>query len=120
MPVNADIRKLSVGMVIIIAMITVLLPLCMAISCDMGMTGMSGMTGSSVLGFNADCVDVMTGGAQAAIAPGSQQSIILTLVAALAVMFVLAFPPAAMRSIRVVAEDPPAPPDDPRGVRLII
>lgn len=120
MPATADIRKFSLGMVVIIAMITVLLPLCMAVACDMGTSGMSGMTGSSVLGFNAECVSAITGGAQAAIAPGSQQSLILTLVAALAVMFVLAIPPVTMRSILAVAEDPPAPPEDPRGVRLII
>ena len=117
MPANADIRKLSVGMVIIMAMIAVLLPLCMALSCGMGM---GQVMGSSTLGLSADCFTTITGGAQAAITPGNQQSLILTLVAALAVALVVVFPPLTMRPLRAVAEVPPDPPDDPRGVRLII
>jgi len=116
-PANADIRKFSVGMLIIIAMIAVLLPLCMAISCDMGM---GEVMGSSTLGLSAECITTVTGGAQAAITPGNQQSLILTLVAALAVALVIAFPPLTMTPLRALAEVPPDPPDDPRGVRLII
>ena len=62
----------------------------------------------------------MTSAAQAAIAPGNLQSLILLLVAAFGVAFVFAAPSLAMRLVRVVAEEPPPPPEDPRGVRLII
>ena len=110
-------RKLSMGVVIIIAMVAVLLPACMAVGC--GMNTMS-MTGSSVLGFNSGCTATMTSVVQVATAPGSPQSLILLLVAAFGAASVLASPLLATRLVRIVAEEPPPPPEDPRGVRLII
>ena len=117
MPTSANMHKLSLGLVIIIAMVAALLPACMAIACGTQMTGMPGSTG---LGFTSQCAGTMTSGALAAISPGSPQTFILTLVAALGVVLVLVSPPLAMRPLRAVAEDPPPPPEDPRGVRLII
>ena len=117
MPTKANMHKLSLGVVIIIAMVAVLLPVCMSVGCDMGATGMGD---SSMLGFNAICIDMSTGLAPAATAPGSPQTLILTLVAALGMVLVLFSPPLTMRPVRAVAEDPPPPPEDPRGVRLII
>jgi hypothetical protein len=105
------------GVVIIIAMVAVLLPMCMAFGC--GMSPMA-MMGSSTLGFSSDCGNTMTSVAQAATAPGSPQSLIMLLVAAFGLAFVLASPPLSARLVRVVAEEPPPPPEDPRGVRLII
>lgn len=117
MPAAANMRKLSMGAVIIIAMVAVLLPLCMVVECGMSA---SEMARASALGLGETCVKAVTGGAQAAIAPGSPQSLILTLVAALGMALVFAFPPLTMRPLRAMAKDPPAPPEDPRGVRLII
>ena len=117
MPTAAYKHKLSIGVVTIIAMVAVLLPACMAVGCGMGA---SGMAGSTMLGFNAACAKTMTSVAQAAIAPGSPQTLLLTLFAALAMVLVLFAPPLTMRPVRAVAEDPPPPPENPRGVRLII
>jgi ABC-type spermidine/putrescine transport system permease subunit II len=105
------------AMVIIIAMVAVLLPLCMMVGCDMSA---SQMLGSSTLGFSNACVSTMTSNAQAAIAPGNLQSLILTLVAALGAVFILTTPQFTMRLVRVVAEDPPPPPEDPRGARFLV
>lgn len=117
MPAQANMRRLSMGTVIAIAMITVLLPMCMALDCGMGS---GGMHHSSMLGFSSECASAMTVVAQAAVTPGSPQSLIMLLVAAFAGALVLTSPPLAMRLVRVVAEEPPPPPEDPRGVRLII
>jgi hypothetical protein len=117
-PATANIRRVSTGVVIIISMVAVLLPLCMAVGCGMSPIDMMGH--SSTLGFSSDCTAAMSSAAQAAVAPGSPQSLILLLVAAFGLAFVLAAPSPAVRLVRVVAEDPPAPPEDPRGVRLII
>ena len=117
MPAQANMRRLSMGAVIVIAMITVLLPLCMALDCGMGS---GGMHHSSMLGFSSDCASAMTVVAQAAVAPGSPQSLILLLVAAFGGALAFAAPPLTTRLVRVAAEDPPPPPEDPRGVRLII
>ena len=117
MPTSAFKRKLSIGVVTIFTMVAVLLPACMAVGCG---TGAFGMAGSTMLGFNAACSQTMASVAQAAIVPGSPQTLLLTLVAALAMVRVLFAPPLTMRPVRAVAEDPPPPPEDPRGVRLII
>jgi ABC-type spermidine/putrescine transport system permease subunit II len=105
------------AMVIIFAMVSVLLPLCMMVGCGMST---SEMLGSSMLGFSSQCATTMTSTAEAAIAPANLQSLILTLVAALGVVFVLAAPQQSTRLIRVLAEDPPAPPEDPLGARFIV
>jgi ABC-type spermidine/putrescine transport system permease subunit II len=104
-------------MVIIIAMVAVLLPLCMMVGCGMSTTQ---MLGSSMLGFSSACATTMTSNAEAAIAPANLQSLILTLVAALGAVFVFATPRHSTRLIRVLAEDPPAPPEDPLGARFIV
>lgn len=117
MPAHANMRKLSMGPVIAIAMVAVLLPLCMAVDCGMGA---GGMHHSSMLGFASDCSSPMALAAPAAIAPGSPQSLILLLVAAFGGALALTSPPLAVRFVRAAAVDPPPPPEDPRGVRLII
>ena len=117
MPATANIRKVSLVMVIIIGMVAVLLPLCMMAECGMSASEMLTAPG---FGFSKACVTNMTSSAQAAIEAGTQQSLILTLVAALGVALVVMFPPLTMRPLRAVAEDPPTPPADPRGARLII
>jgi hypothetical protein len=115
---TADIRKVSLIMTIIIAMIAVLLPVCMVVQCGMGADQMA--MGSHGLSFGGACVGTMTSGAQAAIAPGSPLSLILLLVAAFGGALVLTAPPLVVRPVRAMAEDPPPPPEDPRGERLII
>ena len=117
MPATANIHKVSLTMVIIIGMVAVLLPLCMMAVCGMSASEMLAAPG---FGFSKTCVTSTTSGVQAAIEAGTQQSLILTLVAALGVALVGMFPPLTMRPLRAVAEDPPAPPADPRGARLIV
>lgn len=117
MPTIPTTRRFSIATVIIFAMITVLLPLCMMVGC--GMT-LGEMTHASAFGLSSACVNTMASGAQAAIESGSPLSLILLLVAVFGGMLVFAAPPLAMRTLRTDAEDPPAPPLDPRGVRLIV
>lgn len=117
MPTTANIRRVSLSMAIVIAMITVLLPLCMMVECGMSAGEMVSTPG---LGFSSQCKTTMTSVAQAAVDPGNPFSLIVLLFAAFAGALALTTPPLSMRLVRTVAEDPPAPPEDPRGVRLII
>jgi len=116
-PATANIRRVSLSMAIIIAMITVLLPLCMMVECGMSASEMVGAPG---LGFSKQCVNTMTSVAQAATEPGNPVSLLVLLFVAFGGALVFAGPQLALRPLRMVAEDPPAAPDDPRGVRLII
>ncbi len=117
MPTVANTRRFSAATVIIFAMITVLLPLCMMVGC--GMT-FGEMASAPALGLSSACLNTMVDGPLAAINPGSPMSFILLLVAVLGVVFVLAAPGLALRPLCAAAESPPAPPLDPRGVRLIV
>ena len=113
-----DMRKISMTMVIIFAMVAVLLPLCVMLGCGMDLSHMMGShTGFS---FSDACTSAAGSVAQAAIAPGNLQTLIMTLVVALGLVFALALPQPSMRLVRVVAEEPPPPPEDPLGARFIV
>lgn len=119
MPARIDIRRVSLTMAVVVAMLAIALPLCQAIICDMSMGSMS----SSHMGtiFSGACdLGVMTSTTPAGVVPPGAQSLLLSLAMLIVMALVTVFPPRQLRLIRVVAEDPPAPPEDPRGVRLII
>jgi hypothetical protein len=119
MPARMDIRRVSLTMAIVVAMISIALPLCQAIVCDMGMGSMS--SSHMGTGFSGACdLGVMTSTAPAGVVPPGSQSLLLSLAMFVVMALVTVFPPRQLRLIRAVAEDPPAPPEDPRGVRLII
>ena len=119
MPARIDIRRVSLIMAIVVAMISIALPLCQAIVCDMGMGSMS--SSHMGTGFSGACdLGVMTTTAPAGVVPPGSQSLLLSLAMLIVMALVTVFPPRQLSLIRVVAEDPPAPPEDPRGVRLII
>lgn len=113
-----DMRKVSIAMVIIFSMVAVLLPLCVMLGCGMNMSHMLGShTG---FGFTDACTSAAGSVAQVAIAPGNLQTLIMTLVVALGLVFALALPQQSTRLVRVVAEEPPPPPEDPLGARFIV
>ena len=113
-----DMRKVSIAMVIILAMVAVLLPLCVMIGCGMDTGHMMGShTG---FGFTDACTNAAGDAAQAAIAPGNLQTLIMTLVVALGLVFSLALPQPSAHLVRIVAEEPPPPPEDPLGARFIV
>lgn len=119
MPARIDIRRVSLTMAIVVAMISIALPLCQAIVCDMGMGSMS--SSHMGTGFSNACdLGTMTSTTPAGVVPPGSQSLLLSLAMFVVMALVTVFPPRQLRLIRVVAEDPPAPPEDPRGVRLII
>lgn len=118
MPDRVNIRRLSVTMIIIMAMIAVALPLCQMIDCNMLMGTMSHHMGAS-LSRACDFASSTTAGPIGVVPPGSE-SLLLSLAALLGVAFVVLHPPREVRLVRVIAEDPPPPPEDPRGARLII
>jgi len=115
-PIN--IRKVSIVTVTIFALVAVLLPLCAMLECGMSPVEMG--SHHIGLGFSSTCVTTTTSVAQAAIAPGNLQTLIMTLVVALGLAFALALPDQSTGLVRVLAEEPPPPPEDPRGARFIV
>lgn len=113
-----DIHRVSLTMVIIIAMITVALPLCQMFVCDMP-AGMMSHHGGLTLGSDCD-LGTLSSTSTSGIVPPGAQSIFFLLAALLGVAITMLFPTRQVSLVRVVAEEPPAPPEDPRGERLII
>jgi len=119
MPARIDIRRVSLTMAIVVAMIAIALPLCQALACDMGMGSMA--SPFSGAGFSETCdLGAMTTTAPVSVVPPGAQSLLFSFAMLIVMAFVTVFPPRQQRLVRAVAEDPPAPPEDPRGVRLII
>lgn len=118
-PTRIDIRKVSLTMAVVVAMIAIALPLCQALACDMGMGSMSSSFDGT--GFSSACdLGTMITTAPAGVVPPGAQSLLFSLAMLVVMALVTVFPPRQLRLVRAVAEDPPAPPEDPRGVRLII
>lgn len=115
---TGDIRKVSMIMVVAIAMVAVLLPMCAMLQCQM--TPLEMLHSHMGLGFSSRCATTMDSAAQAAVAPGSLQTIILMLFAVMGFVYALALPSRSVRFVRVSAEEPPPPPEDPLGTRLTI
>lgn len=113
-----DIQRVSLTMVIIIAMIMVALPLCQMLVCDMS-SGMAMHHGGLMLG--SDCTMGTTSSpSTSGIVPSGIPSIFFALAVLLGVVLTIVFPPRQLSLVRAASEEPPPPPEDPRGERLII
>ena len=118
MTAGLNMRKLSLTMVLIVGLIAVAIPVCQMIGCTMS-SGM--MPFSSMPMFGGACDGTtMTNTAPVGTLPPNAQSMILALAALLGAAIMVLSPPAVSSRMLVVAEDPPDPPEDPRGVRLIL
>lgn len=105
-------------MAIVVAMIAVALPLCQTLVCDMLPSTMPHTAGTSL---SRVCdLSTMTAPAPSGVVPTGAQPILFSLAMMIVMALAVVFPPRQQRYVLAVAEDPPAPPEDPRGVRLII
>ncbi len=118
MSARIDIRKVALAVVVVLTMIAVVLPLCQALECDMPLATAGHPMDA---GFSAACdLGTMISGGPSGVVPAGSQSLLLSLTMLIGVALMVVTPPRQLRFVRAVAEDPPAPPEDPRGVRLII
>ena len=118
MPARIDIRRISLTMALIVAMMTVIVPLCQMVDCSMSSGAMSHSAGA-ILSSNCD-IGSTADTRVSSVAPVSSESLTSSHVALAEATLVIALPPRQLRFLRTAAEVPPTPPDDPRGVRLII
>jgi hypothetical protein len=116
---SLNMRKLLLTMILIVGLIAVAVPVCQMINCKMSSSG--GMTLPSMPLLASVCNSLgMNNTAPVGSLPPNFQSLLLALFAALAVAVMLVSPQLATRRVLIVAEDPPSPPEDPRGERLLL
>jgi hypothetical protein len=72
-------------------------------------------------GLFGDCGGTyVTNSAPTAVVPSGADALVLALISAVVAALVLMRPPVVVRTVRVRDADPPPPPADPRGERLLI
>lgn len=114
-----DNRKMALILALVVVMAAVISPLCQMVVCEMVPGAMSHSAGATFTRAVCD-LGSMASAAPSGVVPAGSQSLLLALTVLVGVALMVVSPPRQLRLLRAVAEDPPAPPEDPRGVRLII
>lgn len=119
---RTDMRKLVLPLIVVFAIVAVIVPSCQMVGCTAPMRFMPLLTGVLGLGATSNCGGTFVfDKAPSAVVPSGADSLLLTLVAAVAIAVAALFaPPALARSLALVRIEPPWPPEDLRGQRLLI
>lgn len=117
-----DRSRISLALVIAIAVLVVAIPTCQMIGCDMSMSGgMMAISTHPGPSLGALCGGTWVSSTSLLGTPPTEFiSAFLVLLAAMAVAMKLFSPMAEMRPVRVVDANAPPPPLDPRGERFIL
>ena len=118
MHTSLNMRKFFLTMVLIVGLIAVAVPVCQMVACAMSADGMPFSSTPIVKGV-CDSLSMHATGPAGSVPPSSE-SLLLILMGGLAAMVVLLDPPRALVGAVAFASDPPTPPEDPRGVRLLL
>jgi len=115
-----DNRKTLIAIAIVIAFVTVVVPTCRMVGCQMQMGGYMGfMQPGDTAGLFSDCGGAWTlSDTPVGIIPASVNALVLALFAAIAAAVVLLRPQMVARPVRIVDAAPPPPPEEPRGERF--
>ena len=114
-------RKLIVPLIVAVAIVAVVIPSCQMIGCTMPMRFMPLITDGVSFTNPSSCGGTFVfGNAPSAVVPSGANSLMLTLVAALAIAAVLFSPRVEASPLRIVRVEPPPPPEDPRGERFLV
>jgi len=117
-----DNRRMMLAVMLVIAVIAVAIPTCEMIGCDMGMCGgMMRITTipGPTLG-NACGGTWLSSSSVAGIMPAEFLTLILALIAAMAVSLMMFSPRVEFQVARLVEANAPPPPLDPRGERFVL
>jgi hypothetical protein len=114
-------RKLIVPLIVVVAIVAVAIPSCQMIGCTMPIRFMPLITDGVSFTNPSSCGGAFVfGSTPSAVVPSGADSLMLTLVAALAIAAVLFAPRVEAGPLRIVRIEPPPPPEDPRGERFLV
>lgn len=111
-------RKALIALAIVVAFVAIVVPTCRMVGCSMGAMPLGHM---EMPGFFGMCDGTyVTSTAPSAVVPSGADSLSLALISVV-LAAVAAFQP-RLRAVRITSHpsDPPPPPEDPRGMRLLI
>jgi hypothetical protein len=115
-----DTQRVTLSFLLIAALIAAVVPACFMVGCDMDMGAMGFVPAGSV-GFTSQCPGQwVTSSAPTGIVPTGLASLVFAFTVALFGAAVLFFPRGVSRLVLARANEPPPPPEDPRGERLRI
>lgn len=114
-------NRAVVALAIVVAFVAILVPTCRMVGCSMSSGGSMAWGHSMLPSFFGDCGGTyVTNGVPTAIVPGSMDTLVLALVAAVMAAAVLYRPRVAFQRIISHPPDPPPPPEDPLGARFTV
>lgn len=121
MTFRSYIRRFAVPLVAIVAIVAVIVPTCQMVGCAGAMRFLMPITDGLAITGPTDCGGMFVySSAPLAVSPSGVTPLLLTLMAALAVLVPVLFTPRAEFAFASFVRMEPPPPDDPRGERIRI
>ena len=121
MTFRTNMRKLTLPLILVVAVVAVIIPACQMVGCTGSMRYLPLITDVTSFTNPSSCGGTFVfDKTPTAIVPAGADSLTLTLVAALGVAAVLFAPRVEARPVRIVRIEPPPPPEDPRGERFLV
>jgi hypothetical protein len=108
------------ALVVMMAVVAIAIPTCTMIGCDMAMTGGMPFMPSGAGIFNACSGEWVTSTGPAGVLPSGLENIVIVLGALVVAVAINLAPRESTSMVRVLAAEPPPPPEDPLGQRTRI
>lgn len=118
---SANMRRMLLPLAVIVVIVSIAVPLCVAHTCEMPAGMMSGMHQGMGLTLRPVCAGYSASSLSVpGVVPPGVMNLLLTLVAAIAAVVALGAPRSSSMLAPVRIRTSPPPPDDPRGMRTLI
>jgi hypothetical protein len=108
------------ALVVMMAVVAIAIPTCTMIGCEMGMSGGMPYMPSGTGIFNSCAGEWVTNTGPAGVLPSGLENIVLVLGAIIVAVAITLAPHESHSMVRILAAEPPPPPEDPLGQRTRI
>jgi hypothetical protein len=117
---GANNRRVAMALVVMMAVVAIAIPTTTMIGCDMGMSGGMPYMPSGTGIFNGCLGEWATNTGPVGVLPSGAESLLLALSVAIVAVAVTLAPRQTAAPARILATEPPPPPEDPLGQRTRI
>ena len=120
MVAGANNRRVAIALVVMMAVVAIAIPTITMVGCDMGMGGGMPFMPSGTGIYNGCAGEWATTTGPAGVLPNGAENLLLALSVAIVAVAVTFSPPQTVMPVRIMADEPPPPPEDPLGQRTRI
>jgi len=115
-------RKILIAVAVMVALVAIVVPTCRMVGCSMDAGYMGFMHSDSTAGIFGSCGgEYSTSFGPDGVIPTAMQSLLLSLIGAVALIATLYAPTLVSRPVYLVdSSPPPPPPEDPLGARFTV